>query len=139
MCDVNADRSDSSLVGVRDQPWERLGSWPLRALDQSRDGTGRPLHATKRLWLLALTPVGMIIVGIFDLSKMMPHMVGFLFVTVAPIATFPMTGRVLRRTSCWRSLGTGLLIASPITLTLTIAVLPALIPTPPATTKVLLG
>jgi hypothetical membrane protein len=88
---------------------------------QSRDGTGRPLHATKRLWLLALTPAGMIIVGIFDLSKMMPHMLGFLFVSVAPIATFPMTGRVLRRTSCWRTLGTGLVIASPLTLTLTIA------------------
>ena len=50
----------------------------------------------------------------------MPHMAGFLLATAAPVIGFMVAGLLLRQTPGWRRFGTGLLLASPLTLVLVI-------------------
>ncbi len=69
---------------------------------------------------LALSPLGMIVDGIFTLESMFPHLIGFALGSAAPVAGFLISGRVLRRIPGWRGLGTWLLVASPVTLVLVI-------------------
>lgn len=68
--------------------------------------------------LLLLTPLGMIVDGVFNLESFMPHFIGFILAVGTPIISFVIVGRILRRIPEWRALGTGLLIASPLTLIL---------------------
>lgn len=70
--------------------------------------------------LLALSPIGTAMTGIFTLESMMPHLVGFLLAAASPVLAFLVTGVVLRRHASWRQLGHWLLIASPLTLVLVI-------------------
>jgi hypothetical protein len=68
--------------------------------------------------LLALTPLGMIVDGIFTLESMFPHLMGFAVSSAAPVVGFLVAGLVLRRIPRWRRLSSWLLVASPIALVL---------------------
>ena len=68
--------------------------------------------------LLALSPLGMAVDGIFTLESFLPHMVGFLLAAASPVLSFVVVGLLLRRIPRWRWLGSWLLLASPLTLVL---------------------
>src|SRR6266699_7132889 len=68
--------------------------------------------------LLALSPLGMAVDGIFTLESFLPHMVGFLLAAASPVLSFVVIGLLLRRVPGWRRLGSWLLLASPLTLVL---------------------
>ncbi len=70
------------------------------------------------LGLLALTPLGLLLVGLFNLESPMQHYVGALLGLGSPVLSFLATGLILRGVRGWRGFGTGLLLASPITLVL---------------------
>ncbi len=73
--------------------------------------------------LFALSPLGMVLDGIFTLESFMPHMLGFLLGAVTPLIGFVVVGNNLRRIPRWRTLGTWLLVASPLTLVLLVLTL----------------
>ena len=68
--------------------------------------------------LLALTPLGMIVDGLFTLESVVLHLVGFLLAVGTPVVSFLAAGFVLRGISGWRRFGTWLLLGSPLTLVL---------------------
>jgi Protein of unknown function (DUF998) len=68
--------------------------------------------------LLALTPLGLVLAGLFNLESPMLHYVGALLGLGSPVLSFPVTGLMLRGIPGWRRFGTGLLLASPISLVL---------------------
>src|SRR6266581_8225 len=68
--------------------------------------------------LLALSPLGMAVDGIFTLESFLPHMVGFLLAAASPVLSFVVIGLLLRRVPRWRRFGSWLLLASPLTLVL---------------------
>lgn len=68
--------------------------------------------------LLALSPLGMAVDGIFTLESFFPHLVGFLLGAATPILSFLFTGFLLRRIPRWRRFGSWLLLGSPLTLAL---------------------
>ena len=68
--------------------------------------------------LLALSPLGMAVDGIFTLESFLPHMVGFLLAAASPVLSFVDVGLLLRRIPRWRWLGSWLLLGSPMTLVL---------------------
>jgi hypothetical membrane protein len=67
--------------------------------------------------LLALPGVGSILDGVFTLESFFLHFVGFALALTA-VAGFPIVGFLLRRRPEWRAIGTGLIIAGPVTLAL---------------------
>jgi len=77
-------------------------------------GTARWGYTT----LLALSPIGMAVDGIFTLESFFPHLVGFLLGAATPILSFLFTGLLLRRVPRWRRFGSWLLLGSPLTLAL---------------------
>jgi uncharacterized membrane protein len=68
--------------------------------------------------LFALTPLGMVVDGIFTIETFMPHMMGFLLASGTPVIGFLVAGLVLRGIPRWRHLGSWLLLGSPLTLLL---------------------
>lgn len=70
--------------------------------------------------LLALSPLGMMVDGIFTLESFMPHMMGFLLGIGSLVVSFLVIGPLLRRVSSFRRFGTWLLLGSPLTLALLI-------------------
>ena len=70
--------------------------------------------------LLALSPLGMAVDGIFTLESFLPHMVGFLLAAASPVLSFVVVGLLLRRIPRWRRFGNWLLLGSPLTLALLI-------------------
>lgn len=70
--------------------------------------------------LFALSPLGMVIDGLFTLESFMPHMAGYLLGAGTPVVSFLVLGLLLRRIPRWRQFGTWLLLASPLTLGLVI-------------------
>jgi hypothetical protein len=70
--------------------------------------------------LFALSPLGMVIDGIFTIESFMPHMLGFLLGSATPVIGFLVAGLWLRRIPRWRRLGNWLLLGSPLTLVLVI-------------------
>lgn len=68
--------------------------------------------------LLALTPLGLILAGLFNLESPMLHYVGALLGLGSPVLSFLVTGLILRGVPGWRRLGTALVLASPISLVL---------------------
>lgn len=70
--------------------------------------------------LFALSPLGMVIDGLFTFESFMPHMAGYLLGTGTPVLSFLVLGLLLRPIPRWRQLGNGLLLASPLTLELVI-------------------
>ncbi len=73
--------------------------------------------------LFSLSPLGMIVDGIFTLQSFMPHMLGFLLGALTPVIGFLVAGRYLRRMPRWRRFGTLLIIGSPLTLVLLVLTL----------------
>ena len=70
--------------------------------------------------LLALSPLGMVVDGIFTLESFLPHTVGFLLATASPVLSFVVIGLLLRRIPRFRRFGTWLLLGSPLTLALVV-------------------
>jgi hypothetical protein len=68
--------------------------------------------------LLALTGVGQIIDGVFNLEAVMPHMLGFLLALGTPVVSFLVAGSYFRGIPRWRRFGGWLLLGSPLTLLL---------------------
>ncbi len=73
--------------------------------------------------LFALSALGMVMDGVFNLESFMPHMLGFLLAAGMPIIGFAVVGGLLRRIPGWRSFGNWLLVGSPVTLVLLIVAL----------------
>ncbi|MGQ0603313.1 MAG: DUF998 domain-containing protein [Anaerolineales bacterium] len=70
--------------------------------------------------LLALSPLGMIMDGIFTLESFLLHMVGFLLGTGSLVLSFLAVGYFFRGIPRWRQFGNWLLLGSPLTLVLLI-------------------
>lgn len=70
--------------------------------------------------LLALSPLGMVVDGLFTLESFWLHMAGFLLGTGTLVLSFLVTGLFLRRVPRWRQFGNWLLLGSPLTLALLI-------------------
>ena len=68
--------------------------------------------------LLALSPPGMVVDGLFTLESIWLHLVGFLLASGTPVAGFLVAGLLLRRVPRWRRFGSWLLLGSPLTLIL---------------------
>ena len=66
--------------------------------------------------LLALTPAGMAMDGVFTLESFLPHFAGFGLATLGPVAGFAATGWMLRKSPGRRGLARLLMWASPVTL-----------------------
>jgi hypothetical protein len=90
-------------------------------------GIAGSLHAVRELsvrarlgcaLLLALTPIGMIIDGVFTLEAMIPHLLGFLFALGAPVISFFLVGWKFRQTPGWKTFGVCLQAGSLATLIL---------------------
>jgi len=70
--------------------------------------------------LLALSPLGLVVDGIFTLEDPLPHLIGFLLTTGIPVLSFLAVGFFLRGIPRWRRFGTWLLLGSPLTLLLVV-------------------
>jgi hypothetical protein len=69
--------------------------------------------------LLAISPLGLAMAGLFTLaSALVLHIVAGALVFVTPVVSFLATGLLLRRIPAHRRIGSGLLLASPLTLLL---------------------
>ena len=71
--------------------------------------------------LLGLSPIGMIVAGVFNLESPMLHFSGALLAFGIPVVGFAVAGWQLRRVPERRVLGTWLLLAAPLTLALVVA------------------
>ena len=78
-----------------------------------------------RIWstvLLALSPIGLGLAGIFTLAtSLLMHNVAALLLFVAPLAAFPVSAVYFRRIQGWRRFGSMLLVAGPLTLMLLVS------------------
>jgi hypothetical protein len=70
--------------------------------------------------LLALSPLGLVVAGIFTLEDPFPHLIGFLLATGTPVLSFLAAGFFPRGIPRWRRSGTWLLLGSPLTLLLVV-------------------
>src|SRR5260221_13200985 len=70
--------------------------------------------------LLAPSPLGMVVDGIFTLESFLPHMAGFLLGTGTLVLSFVVVGLLLRRIPSFRRFGSWLLLGSPLTLALVV-------------------
>jgi hypothetical protein len=87
---------------------------------RTKTATGRP--AARWAWaaLLALSPLGMVIAGIFTLEAVFAHLIGFLLAVATPVVSFLAAGWFLRGIALWRRFGNWLLLGSPLTLVLVV-------------------
>jgi hypothetical protein len=69
--------------------------------------------------LLALPGIGSIIDGLFTLESFMFHFAGFIL-ALTTVVSFPIVGVLLRRIPEWKSFGTLLIAAGPLTLALAV-------------------
>ena len=90
------------------------------AVFQTIPTIGRPAARRASLALLALTPLGMVVDGIFTLEDVLAHPVGFLLAVGSPVVGFLVAGRYLRGIPGWRRFGTWMLLGSPLTLLLVV-------------------
>lgn len=79
---------------------------------------GRQVTRLASATLLALTPVGLVIIGFFTLDRPVMHLLGAMLILATPVVSFLITGFHLRGLPGWRRFGNGLLLASPLTLIL---------------------
>jgi hypothetical protein len=70
--------------------------------------------------LFALSPLGIVMDGVFTIESFLPHMTGYLLATGTPVVSFLALGLLLRRLPRWKLVGSGLVLASPLTLVLLI-------------------
>lgn len=87
---------------------------------QTMKSIGRSTARRACAALLALSPLGLVVDGIFNLEAMMPHFMGFLLGVGSPILSFPVAGFLLRGIPRWRRFGSWLLLGGPLTLLLLI-------------------
>jgi hypothetical membrane protein len=79
---------------------------------------GRPVVRMASSILLALSPVGLIIIGLFTLESPAMHLLGAMLILATPVISFLITGLHLRGLRGWHRFGNGLLVAAPLTLVL---------------------
>gem|GEM_PF-1026443 len=96
---------------------------------QTIGNTPRPAARRASVALLALTPLGMVSVGIFTLEAVLAHLVGFLLAVGTPVVGFVVTGRYLRDIPGWRRFGSWLLLGGPLTLVLVVLFFLTFVPT----------
>lgn len=84
---------------------------------------GRPLARWGCAAGLALSPLGLIVAGIFTLDHLGPHFLGFGLVAATPVISLPATGILLRSIPGWRRFGTYLMVAGPLTLLMLVSYL----------------
>jgi hypothetical protein len=82
---------------------------------------GRPVGRVASLILLALSPIGLIVIGFFTLDAALMHTLGAMLILATPVISFLVTGLHVRRLPGWRALGNGLMMAAPLTLVLFVA------------------
>jgi hypothetical protein len=87
---------------------------------QTMRASGRPAARWALVALLALSPLGFVVAGIFTLEDPLPHLIGFLLATGTPVLSFLAAGVFLRSIPRWRRFGTWLLLGSPLTLLLVV-------------------
>ena len=87
---------------------------------QTMKASGRPAARWACAALLALSPLGLMVAGIFTLEDPLPHLIGFLLATGTPVLSFLVAGVFLRGLPGWRRFGTSLLLGSPLTLVLVV-------------------
>jgi hypothetical membrane protein len=85
---------------------------------QTTKGKGRPGLRRASVALLALTGLGQIADGIFNLEAILPHTLGFLLALGSPAVSFLVAGSYFRGIPQWRRFGNWLLLGSPLTLVL---------------------
>lgn len=98
----------------------------LGVLGVQRSVSARNRKATGRSFglLLALSPLGLALAGVFTLaSSLAMHNVAAIFVFVAPVIVFPLAAAQLRCFRDWRGIGITLFIAGPLTLILLVVFL----------------
>jgi uncharacterized protein DUF998 len=78
--------------------------------------------------LLALPGIGSVLDGFFTFQTFFMHFVGF-GLALTTVATFPLVGFLLRRIAGWRSVGTGLIVAGPLTAVLAVLYFATFTPT----------
>jgi hypothetical protein len=92
------------------------------AVFQTTQASGRAAQRAVCAVLLALSPLGMALAGIFTLkSSVMLHSVAALVGFLAAIVGFVAAGFYFRETPRWRRFGNGLLVAAPLSLALMVA------------------
>jgi hypothetical protein len=87
---------------------------------QTMTASGRPAARWACAALLALSPLGMVVAGIFTLEAVFAHLIGFLLAVATPVVNFLAAGWFLRGIPGWRRFGTWLLLGSPLTLVLVV-------------------
>jgi hypothetical protein len=84
--------------------------------------TGGPRWSGLRvtsLVLLAMSPVGLVLAGIFTLDSLMMHLMAALLLFVTPVVSFVVAGLYFREIAGWRTFGTWMIfLGSPLTLIL---------------------
>jgi Protein of unknown function (DUF998) len=78
--------------------------------------------------LLALPGLGSILDGLFTFQTFFLHFLGFAL-ALTTVATLPLAGFFLRRLPGWKALGTGLLVAGPVTAMLVVVYFATFTPT----------
>lgn len=79
---------------------------------------GRRVTRTASSILLALSPVGLIIIGLFTLDSPALHLLGAMLILATPVISFLITGLHLRGLPGWHRFGKKLIVAAPLTLVL---------------------
>ncbi|MFZ1114931.1 MAG: DUF998 domain-containing protein [Propionibacteriaceae bacterium] len=79
---------------------------------------GRHVTRTASSILLGLSPVGLVIIGLFTLDNPAMHLLGAMLILATPVISFLITGLHLRGLPGWHRFGNGLLAAAPLTLVL---------------------
>jgi hypothetical membrane protein len=87
---------------------------------QTMKASGRPAARWACAALLALSPLGLMVAGIFTLEEPLPHLIGFLLATGTPVLSFLVAGVFLRGLPRWRRFGNWLFLGSPLTLVLVV-------------------
>jgi hypothetical membrane protein len=85
---------------------------------RSLPSQGRPFARRAGGTLLALTPMGFVVIGLFTLDHLVMHLFGAMLILFTPVLSFLVVGRCLRGVDGWRRFGNRLLVASPVTLVL---------------------
>jgi len=93
----------------------------------SIQGLGRAARWTGAV-LLALPGLGAVIDGVFTLEHFLLHFVGFAF-ALTTVVGFPVIGHLLRRLPTWRTFGSWLIAAGPVTLALAVLYFATFTPT----------
>ncbi len=87
---------------------------------QTIGASGRPAARRACAVLLALSPLGAMMCGIFTFESFFLHIVGFQLGTSTPVLSFLATGFFFRGIPRWRRFGNWLLLGSPLTLLLVV-------------------